>query len=605
MTDPDILDWQLADVLTDEHMLFILWTVKSLFCTRREDFLREYDFEPNELDALLHHLKIMGFLQEDNAELVLTEMGKTAVSYLHTTPTLMAEQKLARVSEGVQARFNLPKERIYVEQRLIEQLQQLGWHYPQERDPDTPYLTAEGRSTYHDVLLKDRLKQAIRRINAEEGKPLLTDQQVDEAIATLEQVQPPGSGLLEANKEGLRLLLEGTYVGGTLDYLIGTNRHIRFIDIEHPYNNDFFILDQFRIELLGRQTFIVPDIVLFVNGIPLVVIECKSPDLTEPIEAAVAQLHRYASQEEGTPSLFHFNVFLMVSCFYLAKACSIGASAEEYQEWKDPYPETQEQLAQDLGVNTPDHLSSQEVLVAGMLYKENLLDLLHNFILFRSEDDRVVKLLARYQQFRAVQKAIQRLQHGALKTADHDDERGGIIWHTQGSGKSLTMVFLIRKMRKTPGLGTFKIVVITDRRDLQDQLKGTITLTAERIREAQSIEQARAMLTQHDSSIYFVMIQKARGDTNSDQDDYEGPTLPVLNDSSNILLIVDEAHRSHTSTLHGNITKALPYSAKIGFTGTPHYDGHTQYHTAHLWPLYRQIHYFGGRTRRCNCTHSL
>src|SRR5579884_1813381 len=171
MIDPDVFEWQLADVLTDEQAMFILWTVKSLFCTRRGDFLRQYEFAERKLDDLLHRLKVMGFLQEDSGELILTEAGEIAISRLGIGSEPPVEENLVRVSGDIQARFNLPKERIYVENRFLEQLRQAGWLYPHERDPDTPYLVAEGRDTYRDVLLKKRLKESLRRINQEEGSP--------------------------------------------------------------------------------------------------------------------------------------------------------------------------------------------------------------------------------------------------------------------------------------------------------------------------------------------------------------------------------------------------------------------------------------------------
>ncbi len=570
MMYPDIFDWQLADILTNERALFILWSVKTLFCTRKEDFLNEYAFTEDDLDSMLHRLKVLGFLQEDDDEFVLTQAGETAVATLGPPGEDETEEDtLAREGKDIRERFSLPKERIYVENQLLEELQKLGWAYPEERELETPYLAIEGRETYSDVLLKGRLREAIRTLNSDGRKPTPTDQQINEVIRTLEQVQPSGSGLLEANCEGRRLLLEGCDVSGTRDYLSGSTRRLRLIDIENPIKNDFFVLNQFRIETPGRGRFIIPDVVLFVNGIPLVVVECKSPDLTDPIESGVAQLRRYASEEEGVPDLFHFNILLISTCFYVAKLGTLGASAEDYQQWKDPYPLTREQLAQFFGVKDPQHTSSQQELVAGVLAHENLLDLLQNFVLFRTEGGHMVKLIARYQQFRAVQKAIDRLQHGACKTVAHDDQRGGIIWHTQGSGKSLTMVFLIRKMRSLSELHTFKVVIVTDRQDLQDQLAQTMQLTEGKILIARNIDQARALLARPGDDIIFVMIQKARGDESDDQDDYDGPTLGALNDSPNILLIVDEAHRSHTSKLHGNITNALPNSAKIGFTGTP------------------------------------
>ncbi|GCF10545.1 type I restriction endonuclease subunit R [Dictyobacter arantiisoli] len=565
MTDPDIFEWQLADILADEQAMFVLWTVKSLFCTRREDFLREYEFTENELDDLLYRLKVLGFLQEDGAELVLTDQGEIALSFLRSKDATIDTEQNARVAAGIQERFNVPKEHIYVEQRLIEQLKFLGWIYLEKTGTETSQLEFEGREKYSDVLLKKRLKKAIRQLNTSKDKPVPTEQQINEAIRDLERIQ--GAGLLEANEQARNLLLNGTYVSGTVNYLEGTPRHLNFINLEQPYSNDneFLVLTQFHVALPGQNTFIVPDLVLFVNGIPLVVIECKNPAVTEPVEAGVTQLKRYASPNTGRPALFYFNVFLVVTCFYTAKLGTIEADSQEYQQWKDPYPQNRQELAQDLNVENPEHLSSQQLLVSGTLCKENLLDLLQNFVIFRTDGGRRVKIIARYQQFRAVQKAIHLLRHGDHKTADHDDQRGGIIWHTQGSGKSLTMVFLIRKMRKLQGLSRFKIVIITDRQDLQDQLERTMGLTGESIEVADNIIRARGLLERPSDKIIFVMIQKMREDEQED----DALTVEQPDKSPNILLIVDEAHRSHTSKLHLNTMNALPNSAKIGFTGTP------------------------------------
>lgn len=559
---PDIYDWQLAHVINDQQAMFILWTVQSLFCTSKEDFRREYDFAEADLDTLLSRLIAMNFLQEDGEELILTAQGEQALSFMRPAPLDIDLEQLARAEGDIRDRFSLPAEYTYVEERLLEQLQSrsLGWTYLEKTDPTISQLEFEGRQKYSEVLLTARLKKALRRINTASNRPAPTEQQLNEAVRVLEQVQ--GSGLLEANEQARRLLIEGTYVSGTPDYLGGTLRHIRFLDLREAHNNDFVVFRQFHVAIPGRNTFIVPDLVLFVNGIPLVVIECKSPALTEPIEEGVAQLQRYARKDTGVPTLFYFNVFLIVTCYYTAKIGTIEAGSEEYQQWKDPYPLERQQLAHELRVENPQNLSSQQLLIAGTLQKANLLDLLHNFVIFRPNGERNVKIIARYQQFRAVRKAIERLQHGKQQTPEHNDERGGIVWHTQGSGKSLTMVFLIRKMRTLPVLQQFKIVVITDRQDLQDQLKQAITLTGEELEVARDIDHARGLLARPSSSIFFVMIQKAR-----QEDDI--PALGVLDPSPNILLLVDEAHRSHTSKLHLNIMNALSHAAKIGFTGTP------------------------------------
>ncbi len=333
------------------------------------------------------------------------------------------------------------------------------------------------------------------------------------------------------------------------------------------------------------------------NGIPLVVIECKSPSIAQPMDAAIEQLMRYSNQrgwieaDEGAERLFHTNQLLVATWLHEARAGTIGATAEHYLEWKDTSPVPLAAVAEDLGV---EKLRSQELLVAGMLRPAHLLDLVRNFTLFSEAAGKTRKIVARYQQFRAVHEAIRRLSTGATRQTSRTrtDERGGIIWHTQGSGKSLTMVFLVRKMRTLPALRPFKVVVVTDRINLEDQLAGTARLSGDNVQRATSTQDLMAKLRESGPGLVFGKIQLVQ-----DRDDEaevvefvprrEGGlapvqmaadraaetirygAFPVLNESERILLLVDEAHRSHTSTLHLNLMEALPNAAKIGFTGTP------------------------------------
>jgi type I restriction enzyme R subunit len=257
-------------------------------------------------------------------------------------------------------------------------------------------------------------------------------------------------------------------------------------------------------------------------------------------------------------------------------------------------------------------LTSQEKLVAGMLRPVHLLDIVRHFTVFMESGGRTVKVVCRYQQFRAVQLAVQRLLTGRTRVQDGErDRRGGIIWHTQGSGKSLTMVFLIRKMRSDPVLRRFKVVVVTDRRDLQEQLAGTAALTDEVStivrpetrgpRTVSATEVLQETLRRKGKDLVFAMIQNYRGelldaeepDEDADDDaqveddadlpmvaegrvryldEARAPTrtapFPELNTDEEILVLVNEAHRSHTNTAHANLMRALPNCAKIGFTGT-------------------------------------
>jgi type I restriction enzyme R subunit len=182
-----------------------------------------------------------------------------------------------------------------------------------------------------------------------------------------------------------------------------------------------------------------------------------------------------------------------------------------------------------------------------------------------------VKIVCRYQQFRAVQFAVQRLLHGKTRKEEGEhDLRGGIIWHTQGSGKSLSMVFLVRKMRSMPELRRFKVVVVTDRKDLQKQLSDTATLSGETVQVARSVRGLKSLLAQKGPGLVFAMLQKYSGyDSAPGSGSSSSEVFPLLNEDEAIVVLVDEAHRSHATSLHANLLKALPNAARIGFTGTP------------------------------------
>ena len=323
----------------------------------------------------------------------------------------------------------------------------------------------------------------------------------------------------------------------------------------------------------------MPDVVLFVNGIPLVVIECKSPYITDPMAEGINQLRRYANQRdlgapEGNEQLFWTNQFDVSTYGDKARVGTFTSEAEHFLEWKDAAPLSHDQLAAQLGKPAAE-LTGQELLMAGMLTPANLLDIVRHYTLFTEISGRRIKLVARYQQYRAVLKALNRLRTGKTRQADGEhDRRGGVIWHTQGSGKSLTMVFLVRAMRSDPALRAFKVVVITDRTDLEKQLAATAKLSGETVQRARESAKLRTMLAEHGPALVFAMIHKYR-DTDTDKadqglaDDEKAESFGVLNTDESIVILVDEAHRSQTSTLHANLMAALPNAAKIGFTGTP------------------------------------
>ena len=398
-------------------------------------------------------------------------------------------------------------------------------------------------------MLRDHLQAAIRRINAAED---LDDVTIDRAMRELERSDRPGG--LDRNRELTEKLIRGVSVpratGGDSPH--SRNVTVRLIDFDpdRQDNNTFLAVNQFRIDYIGRVGFIIADVILFVNGIPLVIVECKNPSLAEtddggfwkPLEAGIDQLLRYSNRrqgvdlEEGVEHLFHWNQLMVSTCYYGARVATYGADYKHYVEWKDTVPATGAEVLAEIG-RPGQKLRSQETLVAGMLRPACLLDILRNFILFQVEEGALVKLCPRYQQFRAVQKAVVRLSTGKtrLLSEKHRDERGGIIWHTQGSGKSITMVYLVRKLRTLSGLCGFKVVVVTDRTSLENQLQETARLTGERVRPDKSdfragessSDRVRRILSEEGPDLVFCMVQK-----NQDYDgeavilEYEVPVPP-------------------------------------------------------------------------------
>jgi type I restriction enzyme R subunit len=473
---------------------------------------------------------------------------------------------------------NVGPEYTEVEKRLLDQLVGLGWSVIEGSKSDSAVTE---RDSFRDSILEDRLRAALLKINpGPDGMPWLDDSRLSEAVSSLTRAEV--GKLIELNERMTERLLEGVSVAGLPDWDKCRSQRVKFIDFDRPERNDFLAVNQFRVDEPGGQAkkFVVPDVVLFVNGIPLVVIECKSPYITDPMAEGINQLRRYANQRdlgapEGNEQLFWTNQFVVSTYGDKARVGTFTSEAEHFLEWKDAAPLSRDQLAAELG--TPaNELTGQELLVAGMLTPANLLDIVRHYTLFTEIGGRRIKLVARYQQYRAVLKALNRLRTGKTRQADGEhDRRGGLVWHTQGSGKSLTMVFLVRAMRSDPLLRAFKVVVVTDRTDLEKQLSATAKLSGETVQRARKSAKLRTMLAEHGPALVFAMIHKYR-DTDTGKaaerglaGDDQVESFGVLNTDESIVILVDEAHRSQTSTLHANLMAALPNAAKIGFTGTP------------------------------------
>ena len=478
-------------------------------------------------------------------------------------------------------------------------LEQLGWTYVAREE-----LAAE-RGSEREVLLKDRLEAALLRLNE-----WMTGEQAERVIFELEHNDAVGMARNQVLHEYL------TYgMNVIVDVARGPDtRTARFFDFEHPEGglNDFVVTPQCRVRrstyrqahdaranLDDDQRMVIPDLVLFVNGIPLVVMEAKSPTLADEWKSlAVRQLRRYqeAGPEwvgAGAPELFYYNLMCVGHCGLKAVFSSVGAPETAYFEWKSVLPYSEDDVRQRFGVDP----AGQAQLIVGLLNPTTLLDILRDYVVYEPEHGRVVKKLPRYQQYRAVNKAMRRILDGRRPA-----ERGGVVWHTQGSGKSLTMLWLAAKLRRERRLSDATIVTVTDRTQLDAQIVGTFERCGfeapERMVRSKpmSPEQLARWRATHPNQPDPLDLQTAliRGGARTMMTtiqkfeevlDTPQGELNLLNASENIIVMVDEAHRTQYGLLGAKMSQALPNAVLVGFTGTPIDKGFGRSTMRHFGPL--------------------
>ena len=466
----------------------------------------------------------------------------------------------------------------FVEQPFLNHLADLGWDVV-DHGMGIPTDPAKSfRANFRELILDGVFRQSLNDINrTDDDKPWLTDKQIDDLRDAL--LNPPATGPLESNELVLKLLFRSQV---DVNEITGEEfPNVKLIDFEHPERNHFLAINQFRIDTPGTtKDFIVPDIVLFVNGLPLVVIECKdgSDNTANPMFEAFQQLMRYSNQREetkkaglreGEPRLFFTNQLLIRTCGDQAQYGTISATEEEYFfRWKDIHPEKYRTFTPPLG-----HVREQERLIQGMLPPATLLDLVRTCTVFMDVGKVRVKIMARYQQYRALCKIIDR-----LRTGKTPEERSGVVWHTQGSGKSLTMVFLIRKIRICDDLKDYKICLVNDRTELEEQLGETAELTGEKVTFIESSADLKTKLKGTASNLNMVMIHKFQENPHRNLPDYLEDVLGdlpayaplgVVNESERVLLMIDEAHRTQSGDFGDNLFAAFPGATRLAFTGTP------------------------------------
>ena len=450
-----------------------------------------------------------------------------------------------------------------VEQVALGWLANVGWQvsYGPDIAPDT---TGAERIDFGEVVLAQRLRDALAAMN-----PDLPAEALEDAFRKL--TRPEGATLEARNRAFHRMLVEGVTVEYQAEAGAIRGAQVQVIDFDKPGRNDWLAVNQFTVT--ENQHTRRPDVALFVNGLPLGIIELKNPaDEDATLWTAWQQLQTYKAE---LPGLFAMNEMLMVSDGVGARVGTLAAGREWFKPWRTISGET---LADP-------HLTELQVMLEGLCEPERFLALVRDFIVF--EDDgggALVKKMAGYHQFHAVQVAVDetlraaelqlgdepgRYEAGRQPGGDPGDRRIGVVWHTQGSGKSLTMAFYAGRIIRQPAMQNPTIVVLTDRNDLDDQLFGTFSRCRDLLRQppaqAESRADLRGRLSVEAGGVVFTTIQKFLPEE-------KGDTYPALSQRRNIVVIADEAHRSQYDFIDGfarHMRDALPRASFVGFTGTP------------------------------------
>ncbi len=442
-----------------------------------------------------------------------------------------------------------------VEHAALNWLSGLGYEVLHGPDISPDGSTTE-RTSHAQVLLIPRLRKALESLN-----PHLPAETLDEVLRKVQQTETPS--LVEENRRLHRYLIEGVPVEITRDDGSIAGDAVRLIDFDNPDANDWLAVNQYTVVEHGHNR--RPDIVLFVNGLPLAVIELKNPgDENATLQGAFNQLQTYKDQ---IPSLFRTNALLATSDGIQARVGSLTADLERFMPWRTV----------DGAAVAPKGVPELETVIKGVFEKTRFLTLIRDFTVFRDTGSGLDKIMAGYHQFHAVRHAVDSTVAAA---SPEGDRRIGVIWHTQGSGKSLLMAFYAGQIIAHPTMENPTVVVITDRNDLDDQLFGTFAMCRDLLRQtpvqAENRDDLQTTLTRPSGGVVFTTIQKfapERGETE----------YPVLTERRNVIVIADEAHRSQygfrakvarkTGEISYGFAKylrdALPNASFIGFTGTP------------------------------------
>ncbi|NNJ24643.1 type I restriction endonuclease subunit R [Alienimonas chondri] len=410
-----------------------------------------------------------------------------------------------------------------------------------------------------EVVLEDRLRAAVDRINPEVPADLR-----EEAVRRALRTDDPT--LVGRNREAHRLLVDGVPVERRRDDGTEAGEYVRLLDFDTPGNNDLLAVRQLTIVERSTRR---PDVVVFVNGLPLAVIEVKNPaDEKATLETAFDHLDTYRQE---IPSLFRWNALQVITDGTGARGGSLTAPWEWFKVWR-----VLEDGAPPDETNPPPSRGEMDVLIRGVFEPTRLLALVRDYTAFEEDPDtgEVHKLLAQYHQYHAVEAAVDAVV--AASRAD-GDRRGGVVWHTQGSGKSLSMLFFAGRIARHPAMGNPTLVMLTDRNDLDDQLFGQFQRCEDLLgnqspAQAEDVEDLRDKLRVASGGVVFTTLQKFAKDRDPETGKRSHEPMPLLSERRNVVVVADEAHRSQYDLIDGlarNLRDALPGASFLGFTGTP------------------------------------
>ncbi|MDP9352856.1 MAG: type I restriction endonuclease subunit R, partial [Chloroflexota bacterium] len=399
------------------------------------------------------------------------------------------------------------------------------------------------RDRWDEVVLLPRLRPALERIN-----PDVPPEAIEETVRQVLRVDSPS--IVANNRRLHRLLADGVDVEYHGEKGELARSKVWLVDYVNPEGNDWLAMNQFTIEGHSNRR---PDVVVFINGLPLGLLELKNPtDPNATIRTAYNQLQTY---KQEIPDIFTYNEVLVISDGLEARAGTLTSPWERFQPWRTV----------DGAEIAPKNSLELKVLIQGMFDKARFLDLVRHFVLFETDGANTSKKLAAYHQYHAVNKAVEAT---VAATAPEGDRRAGVLWHTQGSGKSISMVFYAGKLATNTAMGNPTLVVLTDTNDLDDQLFDQFAASSELLRQspvqAESRAHLREVLRRGSGGIVFTTVQKFLPDP--------GERYPALSERRNIVFLADEAHRSQYGFISGyarHMRDALPNASFVGFTGTP------------------------------------